>query len=307
MRLNATARLALAAILGCAPSILAAPTPVAIPDDVVVTGIATGVGSAVPTGTACVPQNEGETSCGTICCASWQSCAVEGQCVAKDSSDPSVLTGIVGGNGSGKTMITTVNGVVTTEYIAPFRPTATATSTATSTNGSDESNEDDDDDDDGGGSISAGGIVGIVFGTLIGIAILGALCFFCIARGLWASIFGRRSSNHSGSGSNSNIEVVEQYESVSESDYYSQGGHTAMAAGAGRRHGRRDSWHGEKPPREKKSRGGWLGLGAVAGTMLAMLNMKKDKKARRSSESMYNSGRFESDSKSPPYYNLHYL
>ncbi|KKF94455.1 hypothetical protein CFO_g3201 [Ceratocystis platani] len=187
---------------------------------------------------------------------------------------------VIGGNGSGQTLITTINGVVTTEYLAPFRPTATASASATSTGDSDESN--DDDDDDGGSSLSAAGIFGIVFGTLVGIAILGALCFFCFARGLWASVFGGRTNNSHGS--NSNIEVYEEYQS--DSDYYSRAGTSAMAAGAGRRRGRGDSWHGEKP-RKKKSGAGWFGLGAVAATLLAMLNMKKDKKTSRESEAMY--------------------
>ncbi|KAL7788630.1 hypothetical protein V8C37DRAFT_388022 [Trichoderma ceciliae] len=243
----------------------------------------------VPTpsaGVDCVPQDSQQEACGAICCAGWQTCAFAGQCSAKPGyAEPTPVVIIT-------------NGMTTTQFSAPYRVTGTTTittqvvqtgtgagadtATATDTGASATSTSDGEAIGAGskttnGGGLSPGAIAGIVIGTIAGVALLLLLCFCCIARGLWAAIFGRK---RSGDSSVREEEVIEER--------YSKGG----SASAYSRRDRHGGWFaGSSRPgastvvtdrREKrKSSGGcwaWLGIGAVAATLFTLLNLKKDKR-----------------------------
>ena len=230
-----------------------------------------------PTGTEeCTPTATEHQACGTICCAGWQTCATQGQCSPKP------------GVGGGATVIITRDGQVTTQYSAPYRITGTTTvvtsGVRTETTASSAPTESGDSDtigagggDSGGGGLSAGAIAGIVIGSLVGVALLLLLCFCCIARGLWNAIFGRKK--------HTSKERVDIYE-----EGYSRHGSAAA-------HGRRDRHHGwfgggrpsSAGARTEKKSGGkrWLGLAGLAATMLALLNLRKDKKPDHRAGSRY--------------------
>lgn len=254
-------------------------------------------------GVDCVPQNSEQQACGAICCAGWQTCAFKGQCSVKPGyAEPS-------------TIVVTSDGKVTTRYSAPFRVTGTTTivttgantgqptpttptnTAATATNTSDGEAIGADGGTNGGG-LSPGAIAGIVIGTLAGVALLLLLCFCCIARGLWNAIFGRKKHKE-------RVETV-----VEEERYHSRHGSRVPSAYARKeRHG---GWFGGgggggRPSsagnrREKKSSGNWwLGLAGAAATLLALLNLKKDKKKpRKAMSSRYSDSYYTySDATSP--------
>ncbi|KAG7128792.1 hypothetical protein HYQ44_014846 [Verticillium longisporum] len=234
----------------------------------------------------CVPQAEGETSCGSICCAAWQQCASEekSQCEQRPGFGGGIITTTVT-DGSGQT--------ITTRYSAPYRVTSTtftnsagsATSTGVVGTGTAIPNEGDNGEDGGtgGGGLSAGAIAGIVIGTLAGIALLILICFCCIARGLWALLCGGKKKKD-----DRRRERTEVYE-----EHYRGGSRMPST------HSRRDrhtGWFGGRPasasarrdPEKDRSSGAkWLGLGAGAATLLALLNLRKDKKPARKARSRY--------------------
>jgi hypothetical protein len=214
-------------------------------------------------GTDCVPKNPGEAACGTICCADYQKCS-KGQCVPRD--------GWAGGGGPVESTVTyvfTTDGHVTTQFSAAFRVTASSTitggagATGTFLPGADTGEE------VGSGGLSGGAIAGIVIGVIAGLMLLSLLCFCCIVRGLWAAIFGRKKKDRRRS--TDRIDVYEEY---------SRRGSRAPTS-----HSRRDnhtSWYGSAASEKKKSGGSkWLGIGAGAATLLALLNMNKKKKVPR--------------------------
>ncbi|KAF6833753.1 hypothetical protein CPLU01_05351 [Colletotrichum plurivorum] len=220
---------------------------------------ASGGGAGGGSGAACVPKNEGETACGSICCASNQYCAYSGQCAQK---------------GWDITTITS-NGVpITTQFSAPYRVTSTrATGTFASADETGTGTAVPIADEGTGGGLSGGAIAGIVIGTLAGLGLLMLLCFCCIARGLWGLIFGGKKKERS----RERVEVVEER--------YSRHGSRMPSAHSHRpSHG---GWFGGRPAsaahrkEEKKEGAKWLGLGAAAATLLALLNLKKDKPARK--------------------------
>ncbi|EHK26476.1 uncharacterized protein TRIVIDRAFT_36127 [Trichoderma virens Gv29-8] len=241
----------------------------------------------VPTPTAgvdCVPQDDSQQACGPICCAGWQTCAFQGQC----SSRP--------GYAEPTPIVIVTNGHTTTQYSAPYRVTGTTTittqvvqtgtGTATETGASATSTSDgeaigaDGSKGTNGGGLSPGAIAGIVIGTLAGVALLLLLCFCCIARGLWAAIFGRRRSGDD----SVREEVIEER--------YSKSGSRAASASAHSRRDRHGGWFGgssrqgtstvvtDRREKRKSSAGcwTWLGIGAVAATLFTLLNLKKDKR-----------------------------
>jgi hypothetical protein len=229
-------------------------------------------------GVDCIPQKEEWEACGPICCAGWQTCAYNGQCSPKP------------GYGEGTTVVVTKDdGVVTTQYSAPYRVTGTTTvvstgikstdATVTSTGTADQATATSDEDGAAGGStannkLSGGAIAGIVVGVLAAVSLLIFLCFCCIARGIWHAIFGKKKKDK---------------EHVSVYDEYSQ--HSGHAPS--NRRDRHSGWFGGGRPssvsdrREKSSGKKWLGLAGGAATLLALLNIKKDKRSDRKAPSRY--------------------
>ncbi len=219
----------------------------------------------------CVPEaGSGQIACGTICCANWQYCAYEGQCSAN--------AGWIGGGGTttavntqpkatatttSYTTYTSSGVVITTPYSAPYRVTsgtgtstgvavgASGTGVVTSTTSS--------------SHLSGGAIAGIVIGTLAGIALLIGICACFLVRGLWhglMSLLGFRKRNRE-------EEVIIEEERIHR--------HSA----GGRSH---SGWYGDRPPVDEKKSGTkrWLGIGALAGTLLLLLGLRrKDKKDDR--------------------------
>ncbi|TEA12909.1 hypothetical protein C8034_v005393 [Colletotrichum sidae] len=222
---------------------------------------ASGGGGA---GAACVPKHDGETACGIICCASDQYCAYNNQCAQK---------------GWDITTITS-NGVpITTQFSAPYRVTSTrATGTFASADQTGTGTAVPIADEGTGGGLSGGAIAGIVIGTLAGLGLLMLLCFCCIARGLWGLIFGgKKKKEHS----RERVEVVEERYSRHGSRMPSAHSHRPSHGGwfGGGGGGRPASAAHRKE--EKKEGAKWLGMGALAATMLALLNIKKNKPARK--------------------------
>ncbi|TGJ88156.1 hypothetical protein E0Z10_g539 [Xylaria hypoxylon] len=235
----------------------------------------------VPTTTAgvgvdgglCVPTpGSGQIACGVICCANWQYCPYDGQCLA----NPGYST---------YTEVVTTGVYVTTQFSAPYRPTSgpSATGTGSSTTGTFASATESSTSTNPpavsttNNSLSPGAIAGIVIGTLAGIVLLLLLCFCCIARGLWhvvAGIFGggkkKRQSEH--------IEVTEER--------YSR--HGSAAAGARPTH---RTWFGGggRPSnaasrKEKKKSGSGLGwIFAAIGAIALLLGLKRSDKRKSGS------------------------
>ncbi|KAL2154047.1 hypothetical protein VTH82DRAFT_2723 [Thermothelomyces myriococcoides] len=216
--------------------------------------------TAPPGSDECIPpEGSGWIACGKICCAAWQYCASEGNCVANAGAGG----GGGGGGEPGKT--TTGEQTLTTGYSAPYRvtsgtrtesgPTATdtgasSTSGAVSPGGSD-------------GGLSGGAIAGIVIGSIAGVALLLLLCACCVARGLWHGLLaifglGGKKSDDSDDG-----------------HYYRHDKYAHRDT-----HG---SWYGGRPSsaaaRKEKSKGkGLLGLGAALGVLALLLGLKREKK-----------------------------
>lgn len=217
-------------------------------------------------GVDCVPPSAEQQACGPICCAGWQTCAFHGQCSLKPGfAEPS-------------TVVVTSDGKITTRYSAPFRvtgttnvtsrglgtglPADTAAAPATSTTAASPAL--------GADAATNGG--GLGPGAIAGVALLLLLCFCCIGRGLWGVIFGRSRKSHK-------RERVDVYEHC-----YSR--HGSVAPSAYSRKDLHSGWYGGGRPapasdrRDKKKSGGlWLSLAAGATTLLALLNLKKDRRA----------------------------
>ncbi|KAI8956348.1 hypothetical protein F4801DRAFT_586400 [Xylaria longipes] len=225
-----------------------------------------GVGSD---GGPCVPPaGSGQIECGPICCANWQYCAYEGQCLA----NPGFSTW---------TEVVTTGTYVTTQFSAPYRPTSGPSATQSSPTGTfasateSASNTSPAAVSTANNSLSGGAIAGIVVGTIAGVILLLLLCFCCIARGLWgvvAGIFGggkkRRGSER--------IEVTEER--------YSRHGSASAAARPAHR-----TWFGGRGGRpstaasrkEKKSSGSGLGwLVAAIGAIALLLGLRRGDKRK---------------------------
>lgn len=240
-------------------------------------------------GVDCEPNEaEGETACGSICCADFQFCAERGSCKPREG------WGGGGGGGDVTRTITSDGQVVTTRFSAPFRPTGTSFSrdgsaTAETTPpasgtaiGSDGDNGDEDTGGGTGGGLSGGEIAGIVIGVLAGLWILGMICFCCIARGLWGLCCGSRKKD-------------ERRERVEVQEEYYRGGSRAPSAAAHAQRDRHTGWFGRprsagsrRDEKDKGSGAKWLGLGAAAATLLALLHFRRgDKKEERQPRSRY--------------------
>ncbi|AEO65716.1 uncharacterized protein THITE_2113003 [Thermothielavioides terrestris NRRL 8126] len=209
-----------------------------------------GGGNCVP------PEGSGQIACGKICCASWQYCAYEGQCMAN-------VPVTTGGGGSVPTTIVTGGQTITTQFVAPDRVTGSATSTGTAESATTSTGA----VSPGGsaGQLSGGAIAGIVVGTIAGVALLLLLCACFVVRGLWHGLLDLLGLRHK-----------EKSETIIEEERYTRRGSTHSRRNA---HG---SWYGDRPStvaaRKEKSRGvGLLGLGAALGTLALLLGLRRNK------------------------------
>ncbi|KAM5356121.1 hypothetical protein ACJ41O_002767 [Fusarium nematophilum] len=244
-------------------------------------------------GVDCIPKNDEQEACGEICCAGWQTCAFDGQCSAKPGyEEPTAI-------------IVTTDGKVTTQYSAPYRVTGTTTITtsgvqstetesdtataATATETSEEA-EAGAGEGTGGGGLSAGEIAGIVIGTVAGVALLLLLCFCCIARGIWVALFGKKDKDKE---SRERVDVYEERYSrhgsrPPPSAHSKRSKHSGWFGGGGA-----PSSAGDRREKEKSSGKKWLGIAGLAATLLALLNLKKDKRpASKPSRSSRGSSRY---------------
>lgn len=219
--------------------------------------------SFIPAATApagsekCVPpEGSGQIACGNICCAKWQYCAHDGQCMANIPAPQPLPTA--------SNIMTTAGPAVTTAFSAPYRVTsgtftATATGTgafATSTDGAGAGGE-----ESGGGGLSGGAIAGIVVGTIAGVALLLLICACCIARGLWHGLLA--------------VLGIGKKKGDGSSGHSHRDNHSSWFGGGG---GRPSSASGRK---EKSSKGGGLlGIGAALATLALLLGLRRDKKKK---------------------------
>ncbi|KAI1304761.1 hypothetical protein F5Y03DRAFT_395285 [Xylaria venustula] len=229
-----------------------------------------GVGSD---GGPCVPpEGSGEIACGVICCADWQYCAYEGQCLA----NPGYSTW---------TEVTTTGVYVTTQFSAPYRPTSgptvTGTSSPTGTFASETqtaSNTSPAAVSTANNQLSGGAIAGIVVGTLAGVVLLLLLCFCCIARGLWHAFVGIFGGGGKKKRSSERIDIVEERYSRHGSAAAARPTHRTWFGGGG---GRPSNAASRK---EKKSSGGGLGwLIAGAGALAILLGLRRSDKRKSNS------------------------
>ncbi|TGO16159.1 hypothetical protein BTUL_0031g00240 [Botrytis tulipae] len=221
--------------------------------------------------------SSGETSCGTICCASDQMCEYSGQCTARTSLWSYTATSGTYSAPVRPTGATTSTATVSATTTEPFIPPATASGstlpiTSTSSN-----------------NLSGGAIAGIVIGTILGVILLLLLCFCCIVKGLWDSVlalFGGKSRRREGGTRTERIETVERYHR-----HGSTAGGAAMGGAAGARR-ENNGWFGgartDKPTRvvetRKKQSSGMGGMGAVGAGLVglaAVLGLRKKEAERR--------------------------
>ncbi|KAK5628146.1 hypothetical protein RRF57_003861 [Xylaria bambusicola] len=253
----------------------------------------------VPTTTAgvgddggpCIPPSgSGQIACGKICCANWQYCAYEGQCVA----NPGFSTW---------TEVVTTGVYVTTQFSAPYRPTSgpSATETgatgtfASATESASNTNPAAGGSTTGSNSLSAGAIAGIVIGTIAGIVLLLLLCFCCIARGLWgvvSGIFGGGGGKKK-KRSSERIDIVEERYSRHGSAAAARPTHRTWFGGGG---GRPSTAASRKEKKKSGSGLGWM-VAAIAAlaVLLGLRRGDKRKSGSRPSRSEWSSS-YYSDS-----------
>lgn len=260
---------------------------------------------AAATATAtCIAQAQGETSCGTICCASNQYCAYAGQCSALAA----------GGGGGGtttatteawttySTTMTTSGSTITTQYSAPYRVTGTGstgtqTGTIESATSTGSGNGTAVATGTGGSNLSGGAIAGIVIGVLAGVVLLLAVCACCIMRGLWhglLALLGLGPKKRDRSRDRETVIVEEERYSRRGSSHANRNSHNSWfarnparsAAGESRR-------TSEKVKVKDSNQASWWGAGAL-GTLLLLLGLRRDKK-RRSSTAAKRSSRARSE------------
>lgn len=251
---------------------------------------------AAPTavgGGTCTPEaGSGEIACGSICCASWQYCAYDGQCLSNPGATATSTAASAGTTSYSTydTTITTSGTTITTQFSAPYRVTGTGdatTATGTLESATGTANVNGTLASTGGSHLSGGAIAGIVVGVIAGVALLLAICACCIMRGLWyafLALFGL-------GGKKKKSRSRERETIIVEEERYSRHGRAASVSQRDRHSG----WYAaDRPPRstaaesrrpsEKKrdsNATSWAGAGALS-TILVMLGLRRDKKRRES-------------------------
>lgn len=247
-------------------------------------------GSATAT---CVPQAVGETSCGTICCASDQYCAYDGQCSANAGGGATTTAATTEATSytTYSTTLTTAGSTITTQYSAPYRVTGTGSTTTTtgtieSATSTGSGNGTAVATGTGGSNLSGGAIAGIVVGTLVGVVLLLAICACCIMRGLWHGLLALLGlgpkKRKDRSRERETIIVEEERYSRRGSSHANRNSHNSWfarnparsAAGESRR-------TSEKVKTKDSNQASWWGAGAL-GTLLLLLGLRRDKKRRSS-------------------------
>ncbi|RDL41946.1 uncharacterized protein BP5553_01925 [Venustampulla echinocandica] len=226
--------------------------------------------------------NLGETSCGTVCCPSDQTCGeTAGTCVRRTTWAYNAPSGY------SAPLRPTSGGVVTaTASISPtttqsFLPPATASGSTVPVISAEHNNK----------GLSPGAIAGIVIGTIAGVIILLLICFCCILRagfdGLLA-IFGLGKKKRR----DERVEVIEErYSRHSGRTGSQRQTHTGWFGGAGRPSKVTDS-------RKKKS-SGLGGFGAVGAGLLGLaviLGLKKKHEKEKPPRSDIGSSYYSYDS-----------
>lgn len=217
---------------------------------------ATSTQNWVPVSSAAIcDTSQEETSCGAICCASYQTCAWAGSCAPRSTS-------------------TYASAAQTSTYSAPLRPTSGTATTTTSTQSATTTAPFISPATASGSTLpivssstshglSGGAIAGIVIGTIAGVILLLLICFCCIVKagfdGLLA-LFGL--GNRRNRRSRERVEVVEER--------YSRHG-----SGTASRRDTHTGWFGAggRPARvtdTRKKSSGFGGLGAVGAGLLGL-------------------------------------
>ncbi|KAI4270329.1 MAG: hypothetical protein LQ337_006745 [Flavoplaca oasis] len=207
-------------------------------------------------------QSNGESPCGTICCAMGQYCQMPGQCAASGGVVGDVssfyyssvtATDFVRPTSNTVETVTSTGAATTTVPFEPAGPTqdgATAGVAASTTNN----------------GLTAGQIAGIVVGVLLGILLLLVICALCCFRGLYdgfLAIFGLGKKRRR------------------QETTYIEERHSHHTGGASRPP-RRTWWGADRPARPKKD-SGLGGAGAVAaglGTLAVILGLKRRRDRR---------------------------
>ncbi|KAL8643596.1 MAG: hypothetical protein Q9226_008255 [Calogaya cf. arnoldii] len=223
--------------------------------------------ATVATGLSCDSSN-GESPCGTLCCAMGQFCQVPGQCAASGGGvigDVSsfyyssvTATDFIRPTSNTVETITSTGSATTTVPFQSAGPTlggSTAGMTASTTNN----------------GLSGGAIAGIVIGVLAGIILLLLICGIFCFKGLldgFLAIFGLGKKRRR------------------QETTYIEERHSHHTGGASRPAGR-TWWGADRPARILKKDSGKGGAGAVAlglGTLAVILGLKR-KRDRRDKES----------------------
>ncbi|KAG9959496.1 hypothetical protein KCU61_g7365, partial [Aureobasidium melanogenum] len=219
--------------------------------------VAPSTAAASPTASISCNWDKGESSCGSICCASDQYCLTSGQCAA--AAGASTTFKLSSGSSTATSSPTT-----TVPFVAPVATGANITLT-----GAESSNSH---------GLSGGAIAGIVIGVIAGLILLSLLCLFCCARTIWVAIFGGRKRRHT-----ERTEVIESHHHRS---YSGAGGAYAASRPDDRR------WYGSEAPRREKERSKFtelLGIGAGLAALAGILGLKRRHDRRRDEKSEYSS------------------
>lgn len=218
-----------------------------------------------------------ESPCGNICCASNQYCYSSGQCAPANNGGSSgyASSGYTAPTSPGATQTagapvqpTSSSTLVVTQTQSPTTTIPFETPVATGSNITLTS-----DHMSGGHHLSGGAIAGIVIGVLLGLALLGLICFYCCIKGLLdglLALFG----------------LGKRKRRTTEIDEYERRSHHTSGGGGGGR-----TWYGaSKPSRvtrvEEKHHEGrnLLGLGAGLAALWAVLGLKRRRERRKEEE-----------------------